>query len=930
MCGGSDPITAGSDVDATLVLDQGGGEWNPATRNGYCYAVSTTLNARWLPGDTFRDVQRNIQIHVDEDYGSGFVVYSFRGQPPVPGQPSITSSTNNAISLQWTAGIPPFGDVSRFDVRYCTVAAVPTCIAVPVGPGVRTWDHVGLLGGEGYNYTVRACWGQNSPVCSDWSLPTFAETQFTEAPQNFRITDVDLTSVDLAWNDLPNEDRYDVRGRVWNLGGDVMVAMDEPPWQTWNVGDVTAWEKTGTVPGQYWEFQARGCRGLFCGPYSNVAWTYIHPVPARPTALFTTNTASSLTVHWTDAATNESEYQVYWAIDNGGPLTFTKVVLPQNSTFYTLSPATPGQWYLFFVYACNDTGCNPYDPSIGIYGRIENQPPPPPSGVHAGQVTGASVQLLWQDGSSETYYWLAHATIRNGVLLGGGHTWEALPAGTTSYSVGGLLPADQVDFYLSACNGAGCSAGVHIVLQATAPVPLPPVALHFLSNAITSQAIAWSPGDGTADYFSIRYTWYQANGQPYLPWSTAAGAGTTFTNGNLAANTYWEYWVRACNEGGCSAEAGIGGATPPPPPSVPANLWTTYTQFGGPNLYDIYLQWSDSGNETGYWLSYRYWLNGAPATAWSQELGLTANTQIWRHAGLGHGAHVEYALKACNASGCSAWAYAAQYTPPDEPPYLGFWSVTPTAITIYWGDVANETMYRIAHRRAGQAWLTSDIGANQTFFTHQGLTPGEVYDYAVYACNPADCSTPTSYITAITPWYDPLSAAALTSLNSAPRTAADGSLPHLDPPPAGRHPSPADPPPALDHSPVSATADLRPQPLRSQGRPAEPAAAGSAVVHGPEVTDHVPPGRPAQPPVEVVRTAGARAVPALAPAGLTPRPSEPARYGAGTPAEAAAARARFGIPTPAPPPPGRRPNPVPVAVPPSPTPAPPPPARLPR
>ncbi len=89
-------------------------------------------------------------------------------------------------------------------------------------------------------------------------------------------------------------------------------------------------------------------------PASGQTYTFTPPAaPADPTGLsFSGVTVSSMTLNWTDNATNETGYLIYRSLDNSN---FTLVTsLAANSTSYTATGLTPNTTYYWRVYAVNE------------------------------------------------------------------------------------------------------------------------------------------------------------------------------------------------------------------------------------------------------------------------------------------------------------------------------------------------------------------------------------------------------------------------------------------------------------------------------------------------------------------------------------------------------------------------------------------------
>lgn len=190
------------------------------------------------------------------------------------------------------------------------------------------------------------------------------------------------------------------------------------------------------------------------------------PPPAPPTGLNATAAGSTITLRWTDNATNETRYEVHRG-PTGGALA-SIATLPAGATSYQ-DVSTPDQVYDYEVLACNTETC---EASERITARTV---PLPPSNLTLMLLDSATrrYRLDWLDNSvAETrfdiqYYDTATAT------------WEVLvdvspgsqpPAAAAAQSAGpmtyeGVGSHGTQMFRVLACNGAGCSAPTNTVTQ---------------------------------------------------------------------------------------------------------------------------------------------------------------------------------------------------------------------------------------------------------------------------------------------------------------------------------------------------------------------------------------------------------------------------------------------------------------------------------
>lgn len=368
---------------------------------------------------------------------------------------------------------------------------------------------------------------------------------------------------------------------------------------------------------------------------------------------------SSIRLTWTDASVNEGGFYVqrrqhtypgYWTewadVGGSGPnaVSFTSTGLTAGSTTYQ-----------FRLRACNTAGCSGWATS-GLV-SIPTAPPSPPFDLVATPTSATAAALAWTDGSGdETVFHLARG-IRN---LDG--TWApyvtfAMPgANTTSFSSAGLLPGRQYRYQVTACNVRGCSAWA---TSNVVTMPTPPGVPRDISGTVlspTSIRVQWTDGSAAETSFQLERTPVSAGAEG--GWSlvaavpAAAGVyGTVlYTHTGLGVGTY-RYRVRACNLAGCSAWIKTGDLVIPPVPGTPLGFWGTAL-----SPTSIRLTWTDIGPETSFQLQRAMQNPDGSWPAYASVATLAANLRAFDDTGLLSGRVYGYRLRACNLSGCSAWA----------------------------------------------------------------------------------------------------------------------------------------------------------------------------------------------------------------------------------------------------------------------------------
>ncbi|WP_448101437.1 hypothetical protein [Luteibacter jiangsuensis] len=335
---------------------------------------------------------------------------------------------------------------------------------------------------------------------------------------------------------------------------------------------------------------------------------------------------TSYALSWEPIA-GASSYNLRESINSGGWVT------RQSSS--AASWSTGSMWegqYQYQVQACAVQGCAPWGDVLVVNVKV----PPATPDIIVPVDSNGPVNVVWGNANGASRFELEHST-------GGawGLVYQGLDRTTTV-----VEQATGIYYYrIRACNASGCSPYM------TSPgvrVTIPPSIAPTLSGGGTSingaYTVSWSGSPGATDYYLVENingtNWTQAQFSGSQSWSTS-GRG----NG-----TYY-YLVQACNAGGCTGWSNQIAVVVSLPPEAPAKPTTSVTVSGskrtgrvswgavsGATRYEL-LQTTSSGQSATVY-------NGT-ATTWSE----LKDFGTWT-----------YVVRACNASGCSAWSPSARLT----------------------------------------------------------------------------------------------------------------------------------------------------------------------------------------------------------------------------------------------------------------------------
>ena len=538
-------------------------------------------------------------------------------------------------------------------------------------------------------------------------------------------------------------------------------------------GSATSHAVTGLASGRY-VYQVQACNASGCSGMTTSGTVTVIPAPPASITVPAYSFSTSIPVSWpaSDLASNyaleEYPYEGGWGVAYNGPNTSYTATVPGSGV------------YRFQVTACGEGGCSTFTSS----GNVTVTLAPSLSASTTASLNG-TFTLSWGAVSTATSYTLS----QNGtaVYTGNGTSWPTNNLADGSYT-----------YTVVACNADGCSGASNAVTVTVNRIAAPNLSAGTTSSANGTFSLSWNVVANATSYTlyqsgtaspvytgsamswtssglpdgSYTYTLYGCNGStcgfasnsvtvtvrqvaPSLTASTANSTTGSFTlnwnattdatsyrlhqNGVLvysASGTSWSasglgngnyaYTVQACNAAGCSTASNSATVTVllvPPAPSLSVN--ETASSNGS-----FTLRW----NATAGASSYTVQQSGASSATYNNVTGTS-----WT-ANLSGDGNYTYAVKACNASGCSATSNAVTVTVLVAPASV---TAPPTVITgnpfvVSWSGVGGATGYTLRQ-------TDTDTGVVKTFAeggtstTINGLVLG-FYQYAVQACSAAGCS----------------------------------------------------------------------------------------------------------------------------------------------------------------------------------------------
>jgi hypothetical protein len=583
-------------------------------------------------------------------------------------------------------------------------------------------------------------------------------------PQNFHTTTVTSSSVGLAWNDVSNEEKYQVMKRLGSTN--VPPTQNAQGWElvTDRPANTTSYTVAALLPGVTYSFAVIAVnRDGLTSTLPILAVTAQPPPPAvLPTApsnlQATVQSSTSIRITWRDNSNNETGFLVRSPPPTGAAIFGTIATLPAGTTAFTHTGLTPGTRHTYQVCATlgDERNCSTGSVSVTL-----SEPPPPPNNLRATASQDVPLVrldfqrgggLLQSDGPTDGF----RISRRDGSATSF-NLIETVSSSTTTYNDDFFFfpPSRVFTYRVTAFNNVGSAfRDVSITLPEPAARP---TNVSARAASLTSIDIEWTPSPGA----TLHLVQLNRSGRFETVGSATTGGRFVHNNHGAPGNTDLTYRVCAINGGGasCSSVTVRTLLEEPPRPSSLVGVALSSSH--------IRLTWRDSSgsnNRTAGFMVRRgrtgfdyQTIANAPAQEFLGRLPQLNAAFSYADSGLQQNTAYGYEVIATNSSGQSQPAYVSVRTvsmEPAAPVNLQATALSSSEIRVTWQDAAsNETGFRVEQRVAatGTYAQVGAAGANATSSTITGLSPNTQYTFRVCAVNGAflGCSTTTTFATTL-------------------------------------------------------------------------------------------------------------------------------------------------------------------------------------
>lgn len=393
-------------------------------------------------------------------------------------------------------------------------------------------------------------------------------------------------------------------------------------WATIATGTAQNKAVTHTAAGTF-SYQVRACVSGTCGAYSNQATTVVTAsggIPAAPSTVTATLSANeqSILVTWS-ASAGATSYTVL----PQGSASGTQTVTGTNASY--ASPSDGG--YAFGVQACNANGCSIAKTSSTL---VLHHRPAAPQSISVPTTSTGVVAISWPAATYAASYEVEQSS--DNIAFAKVSTVNGTSANVL-VSVGGTYFFRVRGCNLGPCGGYSPVSASTVSIQ---PTSAPTISVP-ATSATGCYAVNWTKISGATSYLLQE----SVNGATF---ATIANDGS----GNLSicgkANAKYTYRIQACNAAGCGPVSGVASVTVLLPPAVPTGAVITKTVLSSTNIRFV-ATWDAVATTTSYELT-KDSVKVYSGTSRSNNLQQGASPTLTG----------TYAVRACNASGCSAYA----------------------------------------------------------------------------------------------------------------------------------------------------------------------------------------------------------------------------------------------------------------------------------
>ena len=466
---------------------------------------------------------------------------------------NANENNNQSIRIEWTAS-PEY--VNGYKI-YEHIDDDQYELLDTVGSGVRSWQHNGLPCGTDFHYLVKAYnqWGESaSPNLAYASTPTCyvppTEGPTPNAPTNLHFTNIDQTSISVAWTDNSSiEEVYE----VW---------FQEVPNGTWYNPTLPANSTSKTISNMpcntEYNFKVRAVRwesGVTYWSESNGVNTFtascdslLKPVVTEVTHIGPWEGAEYAIAYADMNSLNGSYTYEWWLSDypHGDNERSSPANFYTNGGYEFVTGLESCSQYYFRIRAISNGQFRDSDTFVFSVDCPEGPSPNAPTYLDATNTSTTSISVEWEDNSGiEEIHEVWFQEVPNG-------NWYSTSffADSIYGTISGLICNTEYNLFIRAvrweggvtywgesnwisAQTKGCPEG---------PAPNDPTYLDVANTSETSISVEWEDNSGIEEVYEV---WYQRVSDGTWNNSSFPADRIYATTTGLACNTEYNLVVRA-------------------------------------------------------------------------------------------------------------------------------------------------------------------------------------------------------------------------------------------------------------------------------------------------------------------------------------------------------------------------------------------------
>jgi large repetitive protein len=657
------------------------------------------------------------------------LVLELRRLPAAPTGVAAIATSATAVRVRWN-------DVADNETSYrierCLGATCTDFAEVGTAAANDTsFAETGLTAGSTYRYRVRA---RNAIGNSAFVGPVLVALQGPTAPAGLTATTISGSRIDLAWNDLSdNETGFEIeRCGAADCSAGPFVAVTTVPAGT------QAYSNTGLAVDGTYTYRVRATNNVAPSAYSNTATANTIRPAAPLTLAASTISAAQIDLAWSDTSSIETGFSIERCA-TAGCSNFAEIgTVGANVTSYSDLTVVPETFYSYRVRATNVAGAS----NASNTALANTRAPGVPASFAATVVSASRVDLSWSDTTvAETGFQVERC---EGAGCSGFGALASVIAGSTGYSDITVAVGASYRYRVRATGVAGNSTEAGPVLAAVL-LPAPPTGLVAATASGTQVNLSWTDASDNETTFRIeRCTGAACTDFAEIGFVTAGTAA--YNDLSAIVENDYRYQVRARNSVGNSVYTAIASASTRTA-AAPSTLAATQV-----SATQIDLAWTDNaGNETGFSIER---CSGVACSNFAEVATVGANVVTYQNTGVGAGTSYSYRVRALNAVAASAPSNVAttSTTVPTAPTTLSATTVSGARIDLVWTDESSDEQGFTVERCTGTACedfaqVGAALPAGSTAFQDLGVAASTDYRYRVRAFNavgPSAYSAPTS------------------------------------------------------------------------------------------------------------------------------------------------------------------------------------------